>query len=98
MATNIIDKVLRIDAEFLPERNPEAELKLDNVLIECGFEVGGGGRLPYYQGEYEITPKAYDETVLNTKNKSLKDDVKVLEIPFSKVSNPQGGYTITIGE
>lgn len=95
MATSIIDKVLRIDAELIDNPSIEADLKIDNVFIETGFEVGGGGRFPYYDGEYVITPKAYDDQVLATKNKSLKDDIKVLVIPTDTVSN-ETGYTFAI--
>lgn len=52
--------------------------------------------LPYYEGEYEITPK-WENITLNTKQKSMKDNVKVTEIPYLEVENPQGGVTVVIG-
>ena len=52
--------------------------------------------LPYYEGEYVITPKWKDIT-LNTKQKSMKDDMKVTEIPYLETENPQGGVTVVIG-
>ena len=53
-------------------------------------------RLPYYDGEYVVTPKP-SEQMLPTGNKSMFDNVRILEIPFSEVENPEGGRTINIG-
>lgn len=77
---NTIQRVLEIDCE----------IDIQNVVIDCELEVGRGGRLPYYEGEYVAKPKAYEETILPTKNKSMKDDVKVLVIPTEEVSNLHG--------
>lgn len=49
-----------------------------------------------YKGDYEVIPKV-NKQVLETKNKTMTDDVTVLEIPFSSVDNLSGGQTITIG-
>ena len=59
-------------------------------------EIGRTKLLPYYEGEYEITPK-WENITLNTKQKSMKDNVKVTEIPYLEVENPQGGVTVVIG-
>lgn len=56
----------------------------------------GGSELPYYDGDYEVTPKT-TETVLPTKSKSMKNDITVAKIPYSDVINESGGHTITIG-
>lgn len=50
-----------------------------------------------YTGQYVVIPKANDETILQTKNKSMSDNVTVKEIPYYSTSNPQGGNTIYIG-
>lgn len=52
--------------------------------------------LPNYEGEYQITPKI-TEQVLETKNKTMLNDVTVFQIPYASVSNPSGGNTVTIG-
>lgn len=52
--------------------------------------------LPWYEGEYEVTPK-WEDIVLETKQKSMRDDVTVTEIPYLEVENPQGGVTVVIG-
>lgn len=85
-----IDRVLRIDAELVSVTSLDASLSLDGCVIECGLSSGEGGRLPYYEGEYVVTPKADNETILATKQKSMRDDVKVLKIPTESVSNLYG--------
>lgn len=67
-------------------------------IIELTIEEGGGGGgiLPYYSGDYEVDPRKVDQ-VLETKNKSMRDDVVVNSINYLEVSNPQGGMTATIG-
>ena len=52
--------------------------------------------LPWYEGEYEVTPK-WEDIVLETKQKSMRDDVTVTEIPYLEAENPQGGVTVVIG-
>ena len=42
-----------------------------------------------YLGPYEVTPQVYEQT-LETKNKSMRDDVRVYEIPYAEVSNIYG--------
>lgn len=64
-----------------------------NLTIEEG---GGGAPLPYYDGPYQVTPRKVEQ-VLDTKNKSMRDDIVVDPITYLEVSNPQGGKTATIG-
>lgn len=65
-----------------------------NIVVDSVIS-GSGGELPYYEGDYEVTPKAVDQT-LNTRLKSMHDNVHVLEIPYSEVDNPSGGKTVNI--
>lgn len=52
---------------------------------------------PYeYTGEYEVTPRLYEQT-LATENKTMLNDVTVYEIPISRTTNPTGGLTVLIG-
>lgn len=55
------------------------------------------GDLPIYDGEYIVTPKAFEEQILETANKAMRDNVTVLEIPYIEVTNPSGGTTVSIG-
>lgn len=59
-------------------------------------QQSGGGGAPY-TGEYEVFPLLYVDQTLQTDGKVLKDDILVHEIPVSRVTNPSGGYTATIG-
>lgn len=49
-----------------------------------------------YSGDYEVTPSATEDTVLETKGKHMNDDVTVLKIPMWETSNESGGYTVYI--
>lgn len=50
--------------------------------------------MPIYEGEYIVTPRTTVQ-YLDTDNKMMTDDVTVLEIPYSEVSNLYG-TTISI--
>ena len=50
-----------------------------------------------YEGPYSVTPKLYIGHTLETKGKSMRDNVSVAAIPIFDVSNPAGGRTVTIG-
>lgn len=65
--------------------------------ISIGFNVGGTSQIPPYNGEYEVTPKTYDEQVLPTRNKRMINNLTVKKIPQYEVSN-DSGYTLIIGD
>ena len=67
------------------------DTELDMAIIVNSIEG------EHYQGEYVITPRVAAQTVLATTNKVMDDDVTVLEIPYSEVSNLIGGKTAIIG-
>ena len=50
----------------------------------------------YYTGNYDVTPMVNPQR-LATKDKFLKDDVKVQSIPYYDVGNTSGGSTVYIG-
>lgn len=72
------------------------ELKTINP-INIDFKVGSGSSKPPYTGEYQVTPKIYEDQVLQTKNKSMTDNLTVFKIPQFEVSNLYGN-TLIIGE
>ena len=49
-----------------------------------------------YIGDYVVTPKAFSETVLETKDKIMTDNVRVLEIPYFETGNLFNGKTVYI--
>lgn len=65
-------------------------------VINLEIQEGSGGVLPYYDGSYNVIPRIVGQT-LETKNKSMRDDVTVDPINYAEVTNPQGGKTVTIG-
>jgi hypothetical protein len=50
----------------------------------------------WYVGPYDVTPTTNIQ-MLFTEDKTLSDNVIVLAIPYSEVSNTSGGYTAVIG-
>lgn len=79
---------------------------LDEVsgFLEDGAEICGTLELPItiivpdYEGDYEVTPKMYEETTLPTTGKKCTEDITVHKIPQYEVSNPAGGITAIIGD
>lgn len=55
-----------------------------------------GGDTEEYEGSYEVTPKL-EEQSLPTALKVMRNDIKIKEIPITKVSNTSGGNTVIIG-
>lgn len=51
-----------------------------------------------YEGEVEVESRLYDPIILETKHKTMMDNVTVLPITILDVDNPAGGYTVTIGK
>ena len=79
----------------------------DDFAVTFGWEVPLDAEMgqviavptaPAYRGEYEVTPKVYDEQSLPTCGKLLGRDVLVHKIPQFEVSNGSGGKTLIIGE
>lgn len=67
------------------------------ISIDGTIDVPINVDVPYYYGNYDVTPLAWQETLLKTKGLRMYDDVIVREIPYTEVSNPSGGYTVSIG-
>lgn len=51
-----------------------------------------------YEGSYDITPLAHETVILNTRNKTLSDDVTVLKVPYYETSNIFDGETVYIAD
>ena len=81
-----MDKVMYVDVDVILESEVEIEVE----------EGGHGERLPYYTGDYVITPTT-EEKVLNTRNKSMSDNLTVLKIPKYEFDNVAKGQTVVIG-
>lgn len=68
----------------------------DCFIVRSGGDSGSHPEYPVYDGDYEITPQVLEQ-VLETEGHVMIDDVTVLEIPLTEVSNPYGGKTAIIG-
>ena len=70
-----------------------------NGVIQSGEIMTGSiaivGAEEVYQGRHTVIPRIYSQT-LPTKNKLVKEDVLVLEIPYYETSN-LSGKTVYIG-
>ena len=95
-----------IDMDLSLEGGMEVSLQDDVFDVDLTVEqldmdfseaiIVQGERLPDYEGEYQITPRI-TEQILETKDKSMVDNVTIFQIPYAAVSNPSGGQTVTIG-
>lgn len=72
--------------------------KYNNTWVEASSLNIKTSELPTYEGEYEVTPKVYENKTLQTKNHSMKNDILIRKIPQSEVSNLSNGTTLIIGE
>lgn len=72
--------------------------KHNNTWVEASTLNIKTSELPTYEGEYEVTPKVYENKTLQTKNHSMKNDILIRKIPQSEVSNLSNGTTLIIGE
>ena len=50
----------------------------------------------FYDGQYEIEPKAHTTITLNTNGKTLLNNVVIKKIPYFETSNLSSGYTVYI--
>ena len=71
---------------------PETNFTIEETIVISGetYDV--------YRGEYEVTPKAHSETILETREKLMADDVTVLKIPYYETSNESGLTVYIAGE
>lgn len=91
------EKKLDIQIE-LGIKTPDIRIGIDRTTPDIKIEIKPGGEaFPTYTGETSITPLAWQTQILETTNKTLRDDITILEIPYSSVSNPQDGRTVYIG-
>lgn len=60
------------------------------------YGIGEGNFVPTYEGEYNVTPLAFQETTLKTKDKKLNQNIVVKEIPYYETTNQGGGNTVYI--
>ena len=65
-----------------------------SIMASVMIPNGVGGEK--YLGPYEVVPSTTDNIILETKKKTMTDDVTVFKIPYYETSN-ESGYTVYIG-
>lgn len=92
--------------DFNLNRNDNLDVTIGDVE-SLDFSLGSDGYIDFgistpsnigtnpYEGDYEVTPKTYSQT-LETKSKYMTDDVTILEIPYFETSNESDGLTVYI--
>lgn len=49
-----------------------------------------------YEGQYSITPLAFQDIILPVKDKRMLEDIRIKQIPYYETSNLSGGNTVYI--
>lgn len=71
----------------------------NSALIEVDFgEIYelGNKEAAEYEGPYDVTPSTAEQ-ILATEHRKMRSNLVIREIPYHRVSNIQGGDTVTIG-
>ena len=73
------------------------EIKLQPKIVgELKYSTYEVYEAETYKGDYEFTPLPFQEQILDTENKILKENIKIKEIPYYETSNVYGD-TVYIG-
>ena len=70
----------------------------DHHKIHGSLTIPNTPGLETYTGAYEVTPKAWEEQILQTDGKLMTDDVTVFRVPYYETSNLFDGKTAYIAE
>ena len=70
----------------------------DHHKIQGTLTIPSPPGLELYGGPYEVTPKAWEEQVLETEGKLMADDVTVFRVPYYETINLFDGKTAYIAE
>lgn len=89
----ITDKLKEVANAIREKTNTTELMRLDQMdeLIESI----SGSELPDYQGEYIVSP-GFEPIVLDTDEKSMREDILIQPIQVNEVSNPSDGKTLII--
>jgi hypothetical protein len=91
-------KRLQIIGNFSPTGElPSVSKEDEGKILKVVDGEWVADELPVYDGEFSVTPNAHNDVMLATSQTYMDSDVKVLKIPYSEVTNPAKGKTVTIG-
>ena len=89
----ITDKLKEV-ANSIREKTNTTELMRIDQMDELIKSISGS-ELPNYQGEYVISP-GFEPIILDTDEKSMRENMLILPISVKEVSNPSNGKTLII--
>lgn len=89
----ITDKLKEI-ANAIREKTNTADLMRLDQMDEL-IESISGNELPDYEGEYVVSP-GFDPIILDTDEKSVREDIVIQPISVEEVSNTSNGKTLII--
>lgn len=79
----------KIRGEITPRRKLTGALsEAQEITATMGVPIFAD--YPVYDGDYTVTPKADEATVLETQGKVMADDVTVIRIPYYETTNETG--------
>lgn len=84
----MINDPIKLNAKIKTNINIQGKLN-NNISIKGNLNVTQSNPYPEYTGTYEVIP-SIEMQILETKNKILKDDVSVKQIPYFETSNLYG--------
>lgn len=70
----------------------------DHHKIQGTLTIPNAPGLELYAGPYEVTPKAWEEQILQTDGKLMDGDVTVFRVPYYETINLFDGKTAYIAE
>lgn len=94
--TGTISLIPGISGSISTANKIQGAISLADIIVSGNLNVPAATEPEHYEGDYEITPSAHHNIVLETANKKMMGDVNVLQIPYFETSNTSG-YTIYIG-
>lgn len=82
-------EITKIKVDFSKTTNEKIHFNFENKII-----LGNFGEI--YDGDYVVIPQIQEQS-LTTKDKFLKDNVKIKKIPYYEITNISNGKTVYIG-
>lgn len=85
-----------VSVEISKNRNISVSVVGSSRNINLQMQTGHSD-YPVYSGGYVFTSLVGESQTLQTNGKVMSDNVTINEIPYTSVSNAQGGRTVNIG-
>lgn len=86
---------MEIKGKISPRTSIKGKLR-ESKKLDGYIDYAKTKPLPYYEGAYEVEP-VWEDIILETKQKSMQENVTMQAIPYAEVDNLAGGKTVIIG-